>query len=190
MEEVTEVCKEVTLTREEQILQFLFNAVCQALREREPNIPDLTGSTKSIKFVLASGGWVRDKLLNHVSMDIDLIVPDKTSYLFCSLLEEELKSFESTIEGFKFKYSLPPNRQEDAILNLGYCQGLMLCKRNLEIWLEGEPEHYKYELDIREVRAGETFHKDKLTRDFTVNSAYFDFIDGRVIDIADVVYWL
>lgn len=142
--------------------------------------PLYEGADPKTSFVFAAGGWVRDKLLNFKSNDIDFIVPNQMVDLFANAMETQLrKTYEEENEKI-FEWEPTPLR------TLHYSNVSLSLKRvNLTI-NRGEPDEKSFKIDFRELGPNETLIEDCRRRDFRVNSLYYDVWVNKVVDIVGV----
>ena len=120
-------------------------------------------SEKRPNSIFIAGGFIRDKLLNKKPKDMDIIVTKKY-YKHLSTHLKKLSFKDKRIQLDKGKpaygYGYPKNRD-------------MFCLR-----FEG------VEVEIRSFM--EDLKTDLLTRDFTVNSLFYDLTDSKLIDLVGV----
>lgn len=109
---------------------------------------------------LISGGWVRDTLSGAtVPHDIDMIMFGSHIELF--------------IKGLEQKYLIHKNKKN--FVNQIKCDVYMINLLNFEIDIRGVSQMYK---DVNSF-----IQSDVLTRDFTINSIYYDVINSKIIDV-------
>lgn len=146
--------------------------------------PLYEGADPKSSLVFAAGGWVRDKLLNLKSNDIDFIVPNQMVELFANAMEVHLrKTYEEENEKI-FEWEPTPVR------HLNYSNISLSLKRvNLTI-NRGEPDEKTFKIDFRELGPNETLIEDCKRRDFRVNSLYYDVWANKVVDIVGVSTYL
>ena len=160
------------LTDSEALLFDILKAACFKIGEQPSRLPDLFGDTDTPCYVMIAGGWVRDKRMKVVSKDFDLIVPFKMAKMVWANIR--------TVIELNKKLQLKVEYVRDIILQGGKCKDQFLQKVKFELKYtspsEKEPIVEVYELDIRENKAGETYKEDVKTRDFTINSAYFNIL--------------
>lgn len=118
--------------------------------------------------ILVIGGWVRDKLMNRDSTeshDIDLLVVSKIFKEFIDLVFEKFEHVNNSIGTGK----------DCILLNNNIMKNKRLIKLNFKIYGQ------RIDLDIRELgyRTKDILW-DMETRDFTMNSIYYDFINKRM----------
>lgn len=144
--------------------------------------PLYEGADLKNSLVFAAGGWVRDKLLNLKSNDIDFIVPHQMVELFANSMEGQLRHIYEEEHGKIFEWEPTPLR------TLTYSKVSLSLKRvNLTI-NRGEPDEQSFKIDFRELGPNETLVEDCKRRDFRVNSLYYDVWANKVVDIVGVSF--
>lgn len=189
----------IELTQIEKCIFNIIKEICKYLRNQEQKLKDLEGSEKDMSFVFVAGGWVRDKLLRQVSYDIDLIVPFRTLDYLTSNMEKLLKevckrenrklAFEKTD-----RKSPSPKIKDKPIKSISIkiqdqkppatTSGSLLSKESFQIPFE----YIETKIDIRELGEHETSISDTETRDFTMNSIYYDIQKSKIVDHKKVNY--
>jgi hypothetical protein len=74
-------------------------------------------------------------------------------------------------------------------LTRGKCKGMSLIQLEMkyeETDSAGQTRSISFDLDLRPLAADETLQDDPKTRDFTINSAYYDPINDEVFDLLTV----
>ena len=123
---------------------------------------------KNLNFkILICGGWVRDKVMDKSSKDVDMIVTWDDKNRFIEFLDAKCKEKE-----LNFKIG-----QKEMPLTLGVCQGMSLHKITFK----------DLEIDLREWKSDKTLEDDVLTRDFTCNSLYYDIKSGNILDLRNAI---
>ena len=118
-------------------------------------LKDIPGSV-----CLISGRWVRDTLSGlTVPHDIDMIMFSSHIELFIKGLEE--------------RYLIHKNKKN--FVNQIKCDVYMINLLNFEIDIRGVSQTYK---DVKSL-----IESDIITRDFTINSIYYDVIKSEIIDL-------
>ena len=160
--------EDIQITPTERVLFELLADVATLHRQSSPTSLDLLGNKGSSScFILVAGGFARDKLLGLECNDIDIIIPFGQSLNFLSLIKSQAQR-----RGYLFKTVREPKN-----IGQGACRFLKLSK--FEINLGDEI----YEIDMRDCEsAGVAIETDPKSRDFTINTAYFDPISLQVID--------
>ena len=103
------------------------------------------------------GGWVRDKLLGNPSNDVDLIINHRIFDHVAKELCDNMNFVDLKFESIIFKK-----------LDIGQCKGLRSCN------IKYKHEENSYVIDLREIKDNSSIEDDIKTRDFTINSLYFD----------------
>ncbi len=156
----------------------------------EKNIKDLAGKPGGSQFFMIAGGWTRDKLLESIlCKDIDIIIPNKTSSLVKKNLEIDLTA---TFENLKIPAKMIKNDTRQ--LNQGHAAGRSLTTLKFNILEDCTPVGFDgqrvpkgiVEMDFRELLENETIAKDYKSRDFTINSIYYDIEAESVWDPVSV----
>ena len=136
--------------------------------------------------VYISGGWVRDKILNEPTIDIDII-----------LKKEEIQNFLRDLE-FKFrgaemiKTTLIPDEDESKKEKIlwKYNNSFIITEApllDIEVFCVGleyifDKEKIIYKLDIREILEND-LKKDILGRDMKINSMYYEINNYELVDL-------
>ena len=145
------------------------------------------GEAKSATtYLLVAGGWVRDKLLGHKSRDLDLISAKGVSKYFAANLKFAFEKLASS-NGYRLVWKDPPT----IIMQIPACKDQELMRIKVSFIkgskVETESDLFKpFEIDIRELKDGETYEEDAYKRDFKMNALYYDFISDKVLDCVDV----
>ena len=116
------------------------------------------------------------------SKDIDLIVPQKCLTYFHTNIKARFKKLHQNKRGFMMKENTQP-------LTRGKCTGQYLIQ--LEMFYQesdddGQEKLVSFDLDLRPLAADESLQDDPKSRDFTINSAYYDPVKDEVFDIHTV----
>ena len=142
--------------------------------------PLYDGADPKTSYVFAAGGWVRDKLLNLKSNDIDFIVPNQMVELFANAMEVHLRKTYEEENDKIFEWEPTPVR------TLTY-SNVTLCLKRVNLTINrGEPDEKTFKIDFRELGLNETLVEDCKRRDFRVNSLYYDVWANKVVDIVGV----
>ena len=120
--------------------------------------------TEPLLRVFFCGGWVRDKLMNKPTKDIDVII----SF-------EQIDPFLNELEIASEEHQIRFKGQKKTDLSLGICKGLRLVKSTMG----------SLEIDFREWKSPFSLSEDTQTRDFRCNSFYFNPINQHVLDLVD-----
>jgi tRNA nucleotidyltransferase/poly(A) polymerase len=115
------------------------------------------------------------------SKDIDLIVPQKCLTYFHKNIKARFFLHQHK-RGFVMKEKTQP-------LTRGKCIGQNLIQ--LEMFYQesdddGQEKLVSFDLDLRPLAADESLQDDPKSRDFTINSAYYDPVKDEVFDIHTV----
>src|SRR3990167_1921219 len=168
---------------EAEIFSALKRVVLLLLKQHGPVETNFHDSvTDPHSQVFAVGGWVRDKLMQLESDDIDFVVPHKTLEFFTSHLEEFLRNSiedqqQRIMEWEPSVMRTIPDSVTKMPLNL---------KRINLIINRGEPDEKSFKLDFRELGPNESLLDDSKRRDFRMNSVYYDVWTNQTIDVVNV----
>ena len=181
----------LNLTICEKIVIDALNKLTSKILVDEKNIKDLEGKVGGNKIFMIVGGWTRDKLLESDNCkDIDILIPNKTSSLVKKNLEIDLTA---TFEALKIPAKMLKN--DTRLLNQGHAAGRNLTTLKFQILEDSSPTGHPtqrvpkgiVELDFRELLENETITQDFKSRDFTINSIYYDINSGSIWDPVKVV---
>jgi hypothetical protein len=127
----------------------------------------------------ACGGWVRDKLLDKPSSDIDFIIHGGDASLFYSTFDS---NFSSTAKNLLAKGIVLEKVVNSSQLNSGVLEGSAL-KQYFIKFLEqdSKTELASIDLDFR-VAEFKSLLEDLKSRDFTVNGLLYSLEDREVVD--------
>lgn len=150
------------LTEEETQIIKLIKRVTQTIR-KETKSEFYTGSTFYI-----TGGWVRDKLLGFNSSDIDVIIKPKFYNSFVdSILNAFIQSPDFTVQSSRNFFINTPLKRDFEITKIE-----VLFKFTKLI-----------EFDLVKMSKG-GINEDYKTRDFSINSIYYDLEEQKIYDPA------
>ena len=116
------------------------------------------------------------------SKDIDLIVPKNCLTYFHMNIKDRFKRRHSGKKGLDAKDNTQP-------LTRGKCAGMHLIQLEMcysETDRFGQECLISFDLDLRPLAADETLLDDHKSRDFTINSAYYDPVKDEVFDLLTV----
>lgn len=116
------------------------------------------------------------------SKDIDLIVPNNCLTYFNKNIKARFGKRHSGKKGLKTEGNTQP-------LTRGKCKGMYLIQLELsytETDCFGQEHLISFDLDLRPLAADETLLDDPKSRDFTINSAYYDPVKDEVFDLLTV----
>ena len=182
--------KELTLNVCEKIVIEAMKKLTNKILVDEKSIKDLEGKVGGRKFFMIVGGWTRDKLLeSDKCKDIDILIPNKTSSLVKKNLEIDLTA---TFENLKIPAKMIKNDTRQ--INQGHAAGRSLTTLKFQILEDSNPPGFggkrvpkgMIELDFREMLENETVSGDYKSRDFTINSIYYDIDNQSMFDPTSV----
>ena len=151
--------------------------------EKDTVIKNIGGGDANRQYCMFTGGWIRDKLFNCASKDIDIVVSSDVFEIFThrmhmaiNLIADKDKMLREEFDEVRADIIL------DIKLKTGTCVGLRLLSIEISMWgIDGEVQ--KLILDLREMRRNHTIEDDVKTRDFTMNGIYFSPYSRLVLDI-------
>lgn len=121
-----------------------------------------------------AGGWVRDKLLNKESTDIDIALDNCSGERFAELFHEYLKGLDLETHGFGV---IRKNPEKSKHLETATIQVF-------DSWIDFvnlRGEEYGEDSRIPNIVIG-TPESDAFRRDFTVNALFYNINDGKIED--------
>lgn len=147
--------------------------VSRMFRKENPTLLDMEGKSgpEDCIFGYVVGGWVRDKLLGQESHDMDFIIQFRCldfflrnfKVLFC-------KELEKNYPNKAIDYSM-----SEIQLKSGACSGKYFSRVTVSLGQSNEPNRVEFQFDFREFEEENAKETDIETRDFTINSIYYDF---------------
>lgn len=151
----------------------------QRLRRINPNQKDLLGQPGD-SFLLAAGGWVRDKYFGKASKDIDFVFFEGTIQCIQDNLQTELnKVFESSHKvSAVFGRVIPITRNSFQSFTLHQLKVRVGKLSNnpfddKKSDSQGVSHWEEFDMDLRTLPLRQSVYDDILTRDFCINSGYF-----------------
>ena len=153
---------------------------CQEVRKKNPKLPDINGQ-ESTSFAMVAGGWVRDKIINKPSKDIDIIVAQGCISDFLQAFRKEMEALK--VDLAKAGFSITTKEQKTP-LQAGHCKGSFVFQFDILVEnIETNSVEEHIDLDFRELDYGiNALVEDLKTRDFTVNGLYYDLVQEMTID--------
>lgn len=171
------------------VLKLLKTASEKALLEISASLGDsfvdLEGQSPGSSLVYISGGWVRDKILQKDSKDIDCIVAHGAIGPLMAGFEREFNKAQTSLQKSDQKGTFQRN---DVPLSTGQCKNDQLTQIEITILTQDTAEEpseiiEKLSFDFREVKPEhKTVKNDLKTRDFSVNGLYYDIRLNKVVD--------
>ena len=139
-------------------------------------------SLPKCKLLLCCGGWVRDKLQGEKANDLDFVVDREGFSLLQIRLLDSIKA-----QAASKNWKILNERQKMLSLDRGVVSGSQLLTVSVTLF-DSDERQRTFDMDFRELRQGTSEHEDVVTRDFTVNSMYFDPRTRHIIDLKTVGY--